>query len=349
MSQHKLIKVPCPICNSQKKFLDVDIPDNDPHITSYGDIYASLTKSFWKICGSCGFVHQNPRPSIQTLNEYYLQAKYHRNPAKPSVEVLKSEYKGAYAPDISFTLEHLKDKLPKGAKILDVGCGFGFALYELKKLGFDVYGIEPDENRARFAREKLGLNNIKVGTMNDKVDFDQKFDLIYNHHAFEHVADFEEVFTAIKKVIKPDSYFFSSVPTYRENRSIVSKLYLNAGHYSSFSYKSFARLLAKNGFQYIAHKYYNGIGIRLTDDLLIVAKNVGDQKIDTTQFQEDPLEVETYINHTNPKRALLYSPLYSMFTKRVLIQTRRIWMWKRFLTDFDALKDKLQEKRLLRK
>lgn len=37
-----------------------------------------MSKSEWKVCSKCGFVHQNPRPSIQQLNEFYLKSEYHQ-------------------------------------------------------------------------------------------------------------------------------------------------------------------------------------------------------------------------------------------------------------------------------
>jgi len=160
-SDSKFVLVCCPICNQNEHYLSVNVPDSDPHIRSYGDIYGKQTKSEWKVCGGCGFVHQNPRPSKEALYEYYVKAQYHKQVENPSGKILEKEYKSAYDPDLDFIKDTLPQLLNSNAKVLDVGCGYGFALKELEQLGFSVFGIEPDHNRAIFAKTQLNLKEIK--------------------------------------------------------------------------------------------------------------------------------------------------------------------------------------------
>lgn len=57
----------------------------------------------------------------------------------------------------------LKDILPVGGRVCDVGCGDGSLLEKLKEQGFDVHGIDVDINRVTEARRKIGDDRIKRG------------------------------------------------------------------------------------------------------------------------------------------------------------------------------------------
>lgn len=74
------------------------------------------------------------------------------------------------------------------SRILDVGCGSGWFVYELCELGFkNTVGIDPAlESDVVFSNgSKLFKKNI--------FDLDQKFDLITFHHSFEHLENPVEI------------------------------------------------------------------------------------------------------------------------------------------------------------
>ncbi len=108
-----------------------------------------------------------------------------------------------------------KYKLPKDARILDVGCGKGFLLYEFQKLlpearisGFDIsqYAIENSKDEIR--------QKLKVGRAQDPYPFkDKSFDLVVSittlHNLFinELKSVLQEVERAgINKYIVVESY-----------------------------------------------------------------------------------------------------------------------------------------------
>jgi SAM-dependent methyltransferase len=317
----KLESIPCPLCDNTREFLPIDILDDDEVIQTYGDLYKGHLKSKWQICGQCGFVHQNPRPSIRALNEYYLEAQYHQDPQQYDLKMLSKLYRGCYRHDLKFAIE--KSGISKGT-VFDIGCGLGFAVYEFNKLGWTAIGIEPDPRRAEFARQKLGLN-IQQGVLNSDISIQSSVDLVFSHHAWEHIADFKEVMDGILKIIRKGGYFYASMPTYFQNRSSMSKIYLNSGHYSSFTHRSLSQLLARYGFEYVAHQYYNDFGISVTDDIMFLAQYTG-KIIDPTMYYEDPFAVRHYLNFTNPVRTILFSPIYS-------VKYRQIGIFGRLMRD----------------
>ncbi|MEO8206537.1 MAG: hypothetical protein ABI615_10185, partial [Chthoniobacterales bacterium] len=82
----KLVLTICPLCGAGDGFLPLRITRQDVHIRKYGTLYGGNTLSEWKACGQCGFVHQNPRPSLQALAEFYRDGRYHAPDLPGSVE-----------------------------------------------------------------------------------------------------------------------------------------------------------------------------------------------------------------------------------------------------------------------
>jgi SAM-dependent methyltransferase len=52
--------------------------------------------------------------------------------------------------------------LPKGARILDVGCGYGRHAIALAKLGYDVVGVDVSDYLLSLARDRSATENVSV-------------------------------------------------------------------------------------------------------------------------------------------------------------------------------------------
>src|SRR5438094_91637 len=100
-----LTLVPCPLCGNEDGFLPLRITGKDENIRTYGHLYAGRKVSAWKACSRCGFVHQNPRPTAEALNKYYLEGTYHRDPERHDREALARVYRGSYDDNVGFVLE----------------------------------------------------------------------------------------------------------------------------------------------------------------------------------------------------------------------------------------------------
>jgi SAM-dependent methyltransferase len=77
---------------------------------------------------------------------------------------------------------------PAGARMLDVGCGYGFGI-DLAQFLFKWKGTGLDPSiAARRGRTELGLD-IRPGTMDECVARDERFDVIFASEVLEHLAD----------------------------------------------------------------------------------------------------------------------------------------------------------------
>jgi len=308
-------EVACPLCGESSRFLEIRNPYRDGHIADYRSLYGSRTKSDWKACGTCGFVHQNPRPSIEALNAYYAAGDYHASTPPP----LSWSEPGPY---MKFARWYYSDKVEfaiaqtglRTGRVFEMGFGYGGALKLFEERGWQVSGREPDGQLAAFAHDTLGLRGPERGFVDDSVTGLPPVDLIFSNHAFEHVADLHGVMAALRTIIKPGGYIFTTVPTYAANRSNMSLRWMNSAHYSLFTRRSLDQLVARHGFEPVVSTYRGWR--KEIDDVWHVARYTGKQ-LDPTASYEDPAAVARFINWVNPVRSLLFAPVFSNYHRKV--------------------------------
>src|SRR6185503_3351429 len=112
----------------------------------------------------------------------------------------------------------------KGARVLEVGCGFGVNLGTwIKDYGADAYGLEPSApewgRSFEGAQILLKANNIDptrvVNGVGESIPFeDDTFDVVYSANTMEHVRDPERVLWESVRVLKPGGILHFEVPNY---------------------------------------------------------------------------------------------------------------------------------------
>lgn len=81
--------------------------------------------------------------------------------------------------------------------ILDVGCGRGNGIFNLKKLGKEVFGVEISQTAVNAAKNK-GLNVVQ-GSITKIPYEDEKFELVTSTDVIEHLYE-EDVLKALKEL-----------------------------------------------------------------------------------------------------------------------------------------------------
>jgi ubiquinone/menaquinone biosynthesis C-methylase UbiE len=131
-------------------------------------------------------------------------------------------------------------KLPKKAKLLDVGCGLGTFLKYVHYIRPDIelYGVDITNN----LKSKLPkFINFKSAS-GDKLSFkDSVFDLVISQHVLEHVLNPEDFIKEFKRVTK--KYIIIVTPNYKNLFLWDSKnFYSDFTHIKPFTKQSFKTL-----------------------------------------------------------------------------------------------------------
>ena len=116
--------------------------------------------------------------------------------------------------------------LKAGQRVLDVGCGKGFLLYDLAQAvpGLEVYGLDISAYAIEHAKEGL-TGRLQAGLAQDLPFADKSFDLVYSINTLHNLYcfDLDRALREMVRVGRGDSYI--CVESYRSEEEKVNLLY----------------------------------------------------------------------------------------------------------------------------
>ncbi|MFZ1977836.1 MAG: class I SAM-dependent methyltransferase [Bacteroidota bacterium] len=186
--------------------------------------------NFWK-CPNCGLIWLNPRPVVNDIGKTYMTYLTHNiEGSKTRIEILQDKiallilfssrlYSNKNKRTISnFISGRFLSLLPlfrnmarryvmnlygkPKEMLLDVGCGNGQFLADMRKLDWEVAGVEPDPQAARIAIDKFNLC-VFSGTLFQAKYPPNSFDAITMKHVIEHIIDPLELIRECYRILKP--------------------------------------------------------------------------------------------------------------------------------------------------
>ena len=106
-------------------------------------------------------------------------------------------------------------RLPRSARILEVGSGTGGNLVMLSRHG-SVIGLEMDENARKLSSQKThGQFTIRAGNCPGDIPFQgEQFDLICMFDVLEHIDEDVETLTLLRRHLAPGGRMLITVPAY---------------------------------------------------------------------------------------------------------------------------------------
>ncbi len=186
-----------------------------------------------KRCKKCQLVFINPQPKPSNLKMYYPSDAYYSydvSKRKGLFGILR-EYlvKYYYKPTmLSSIFARLIQNVPamptwnRSRKFLDLGCGSGETMLLLKKLGWEVHGLDIDKNAIKYAKAR-GLTDARYGTYKDIANYkDGFFDAVRLYHVIEHLDDPRLCLKLIKKKLKKGGELIIGTPNVE---SFASRLF----------------------------------------------------------------------------------------------------------------------------
>jgi len=131
---------------------------------------------------------------------------------------------GRWAPVGQGMIDHYGIK--PGDRILDIGCGKGFQLYELTQLvpGVEVHGIDVSAYAIENAKEEI-KDRLQVGNANSLPFPDNHFDFVFSINTLHnlHNYDLDKALREMERVGKKNKYL--CVESYRNETEKANLLY----------------------------------------------------------------------------------------------------------------------------
>jgi len=142
------------------------------------------------------------------------------------------------------------------AKLLDIGCGTGDALFLIsKKTSAKLYGVDISEKMIEKAIKKLREKAILKLSDAENLPFnDNTFDYVLSTEAFHHFPNPDTAVKEISRVLKKNGRFVLADVNFYFN--FIHKLFkiLEPGHVRIYSMEEFKTLFEKNNLKIIEQK-----------------------------------------------------------------------------------------------
>ena len=148
---------------------------------------------------------------------------------------------------LDWVLDWVRRRAAGGAdlRLLDVGCGTGRLLRDLRELG-DARGVDASDEAIGFARER------GVGDLVGKADFRhlpfvaESFDVITAVDTLEHIADDVGALEEWRRVLRPEGRLLIFVPAHRWLWSLQDEV---SGHQRRYTTRTLRRAIDAAGLQ----------------------------------------------------------------------------------------------------
>lgn len=235
----------CPLCGSES--LRTVKLAYDPHYGNQGQFPVDE-------CVGCGLNFMNPMPTAEYLSKAYPSEYYsyhYQSPRTLKQRVVKKLKRLARALIYYHSSKTMDPKFRTPGTMLDIGCGAGSFLAEMRDKGWKVYGAELSPDAAERGRIQSGLE-IFGGTVHDAKFPSKFFDYVRTNHSFEHVHNPREVIREIRRILKPNGKLFIGVPNVTglaARKWGIYWWYLGAPvHTFGYSANTLSRLLNDEGF-----------------------------------------------------------------------------------------------------
>ncbi len=123
---------------------------------------------------------------------------------------------------------------PQVRKLLDVGCGEGWVLWEGQRRGWEVWGVDVSNNLADPLKSKFG-ERLVIGRLPEVGFASESFDAIYMDSVLEHVPSPTSMMRECYRILRRGGCLYVGVPNEDSLMNEVKRLLCSAKGYGASS------------------------------------------------------------------------------------------------------------------
>lgn len=157
----------------------------------------------------------HPQPNANELIRYYKSQTYisHTDSQQSFFDQIYQSIKKKTIKNKLALIEQFNQSDEK--TVLDIGCGTGDFLLKAQKENWRVVGVEPNFEARTLAQKKLRSDTKLYTNIEDLLEENQnQFQIITLWHVLEHVPNFDDYISKIKKLLHPQGTLFVAVPNF---------------------------------------------------------------------------------------------------------------------------------------
>ncbi len=169
------------------------------------------------VCVFCKLVLVNPLPTDDELKKVYSPLENYQS------HKVHKDYTKVNNPKYDQIISELQKLIPGNSKVLDVGASDGDFLYFVKKAGFEVAGVEPNETTAKIANShELNVFNGFLSESNFAKNF---FSALRLGDVLEHSNNPNQLLSECSSFLVPGGLLVISIPNMDSNWARSTRLF----------------------------------------------------------------------------------------------------------------------------
>jgi ubiquinone/menaquinone biosynthesis C-methylase UbiE len=170
-------------------------------------------------------------------------------------------------------LEELAERLPKGARVLDAGCGGGVPITRYLVQLFDVTGVDFSAKQIELARNLIPNAKFTCEDIIDLAFDDESFDAICSYYAIIHIprTQYRGILTNFYRMLKPRGLALLCLGA-GELRSDIADFHGTRMYWSHYGPEKYLQLLRECGYDAIWSKIVKDASYPNSAHLFILAR-----------------------------------------------------------------------------